>query len=298
MSNTHPAFLAVALSAWTLWTALGTATGHADNEFQITRSTGLELGGEAASVSRPAIAPGSAGEPGKPGGTAADRQPTEITASRETTFDEKARVAVFTGDVKVVDAQFNLSCDKLTAYLHKPSGPDKKGGEGAAAIVTSSTPTTSAVDPAKPGQKANPHKSGGLERVVAEGNVLITQDKVAANGEVTHYVGKAARAEYNATTGDVTLTGWPQIQQGINNQVATEEGTVMILNRAGRLKAIGPTKTVIQESSDPPRSTNSTNSTRSTRSIESTKAGGRNLSRNSTAFPMARPESPRLPLTQ
>jgi lipopolysaccharide export system protein LptA len=87
---------------------------------------------------------------------------------------------------------------------------------------------------------------------VAEGNVIITQDKVdEKTGEITHYIGKGAKADYNAITGEMTLTGWPQIQQGLNNQVATEEGTVMIMNKDGHLRTVGRSKTVIQADAKP-----------------------------------------------
>src|SRR5688500_9567446 len=39
--------------------------------------------------------------------------PTEITAL-EATFDQKANLAVFIGDVVVKDPEFNVVCDKLT----------------------------------------------------------------------------------------------------------------------------------------------------------------------------------------
>lgn len=152
-----------------------------------------------------------------------EEKATEITATEETSFDERSRVATFIGGVRVRDAEFNLSCDKLTAHL---SRGNNVGTE---------------------------EKSGGLERAIAQGNVVIVQEKTNEKGEVTRYVGRAGRAEYVAATGDVTLSGWPQIQQGINNQVATEEGTVMILNRSGRLKTIGGSKTVIKDSSDAPK---------------------------------------------
>lgn len=154
-----------------------------------------------------------------------EKMPTEITASKETTFDEKTRKAVFVGDVTVKDAQFQLTCGKLTAYLRRGSS-----GEGGQAKVP---------------------QGGGLDRAVAEGDVVIVQEKVDDKGEVTRYVGKARKAEYDATTGNVTLSGWPQIQQGINTQVATEEGTVMILNQKGALQTRGPSKTVISDSSGP-----------------------------------------------
>ncbi len=184
---------------------------EAQNGFRVNPGTGLEIE-EARTPSRKKAQQAEA----------AERKPTEITASKETSFDEKTRVAVFVGDVTVTDSQFNLTCDRLTAQLRRPDAAAGKEGE-----------------------------AGGLEKVTAEGHVLIIQEKPDAEGKVTRYVGKANRAEYNAATGDVKLTGWPQIQQGINNQVATEEGTIMILNRSGNLKTIGGSKTVIQESSDP-----------------------------------------------
>lgn len=178
-------------------------------EFRVdTSTTGLELEEPARPATKPkesALAPSS------------QKQPTEITASIETTFDEKTRTATFVGDVTVKDSQFTLTCEKLTAILRKGS--------------TSNSPADK--------------EAGGLERAVAEGKVLIVQEKPDEKGRIVRYMGKAARVEYDADTGNVTLIGWPQIQQGINTQVATEEGTRMILNKNGQLKTIGGSKTVI-----------------------------------------------------
>jgi len=163
-----------------------------------------------------------AGKAPKPGGTPAPQQgPTEITCTKEANFDNKSRRAVFIGTVKVKDPQFTLTSDKLVAILR-----DNTAAAGA-------------------------KKDSGLEKATADGNVIIIQDKPSEDGgPPKRYVGKAEHAEYDASTGDVTLTGWPQVQQGINNQVATEASTVMILNRDGRMKTIGGSKTVIQESAD------------------------------------------------
>ncbi len=235
--------LAVAILPW---------TGVAQNGFKVSPETGLESGtaGEDAAKPKKAKAAGDA--------DAGPKKPTEITASKETTFNEQTRIAVFTGDVKVNDPQFNLTADKLTAYLKKPAPePDKKTArknkEAAAAAAAAGASPIPVKDPkaASPAKAdANNGPGSGLERAVAEGNVIITQDKVDENGQVTHYIGKGAKADYNATTGDMVLTGWPQIQQGVNNQVATEEGTVMIMNRNGQLKTYGASKTVIQDQSE------------------------------------------------
>ena len=184
------------------------------------------------------------GKPLKKADTAPEQKaPTEITAVEETTFDEKVRVAVFTGSVVVNDPQFHLTCDKLTAYLKKGAGsgtaptPAPKPG-------AKTHPKTTGKPAATPPPDSGP--GGGLDHAIAEGNVIIIQDKKDENtGEVTHYTGRGAKGEFNAVTGDMRLSGWPQIQKGVNNQVATAERTIMIMNRDGHLKTIGPSKSVI-----------------------------------------------------
>lgn len=161
------------------------------------------------------------------------RPPTEITSSKEASFDDKTRMAVFLGEVQVRDAQFTITCDKLTAYLRKEA---TQGGAG-----------KSEATPAAGNEKGK--KSSGLERAIAEGNVVIMQETTGEDGKTQRNIGRCQRAEYNANTGDVTLSGRPQVQQGINMQVATDDSTVMIMNRDGRtMRTIGPSKTVIQES--------------------------------------------------
>ena len=80
--------------------------------------------------------------------------------------------------------------------------------------------------------------------------MVITQEKLEADGSTTKNVGKSRRATYDAKTGDVVLTGMPSVQQGINLCVAQDESTVMTLNRDGRMRVEGPHKTVIKDSSN------------------------------------------------
>ncbi len=141
---------------------------------------------------------------------------TEITAKGEATFDNATGIATFTTSVFVKDPQFNLYCDKLTVYLNK----DRKG----------------------------------IERAEAEGKVVIVQENTNEKNEIVKSIGRAGKAVFVPSTGDATLTAipglppegnWAQLQQGINNQVATDEKTVMILNRAGRLRTIGPSRVML-----------------------------------------------------
>jgi lipopolysaccharide export system protein LptA len=182
-------------------------------------------------TSPPSTASSQAGLPSSK--TKGQADPTEITSTNGVSYENQTRTAVFTGDVHVKHPQFTLAASKLTAILKKDAAKTE----------------------AKPAQPASPVKTpdlpgggGGLEKVIAEGNVVIIQDKPATNGSApTRYVAKAARAEYDSATGNVTLIGWPQVAQGINMQVATEESTVMILNRDGKMITSGGSKTIIQD---------------------------------------------------
>lgn len=180
---------------------------------------------------------------GKKPAVAAPQGPT-IIDSQAMDYDEKTRIAIFTGDdygVYVQDPQFKIYCDKLTAFMRK--------GAGSAPLKGAPVPKPS------PGDKADAatQKASGLQRAIAEGNadqpVVIVQDKPAANGEQPqHNVGIAQKADYNSDTGDIILSGWPRMSQGINTQIATSGTTVMIMNKfAHTTRAIGPTRTVIQD---------------------------------------------------
>jgi len=197
----------------------------------------------------------------------APQGPTVID-SQNMDYDEKTRIAIFTGEnygVFVKDPSFTVNCDKLTAYLRK-AGAATTGTAGARAVAS---PSPKAGPKGKAGASADAAatRGGGLKRAVAEGPperpVVIVQDKPAANGEQPqHNVGIAAKADYNADTGDVFLYGWPRVSQGTDTQIATSERTIMIMNKDGRtMKTIGPSRTVIEEEEQPKKSGSSAPST-------------------------------------
>jgi hypothetical protein len=132
---------------------------------------------------------------------------TVIESEAGATFENATSTAEFNGHVIVHDPQFDLSCDKLHVIL----GADRKG----------------------------------LSKVIATGSVIITQAKKNDHGDIIKSIGKCGKATYDAVSGDVTMEDWPQIQQGINNQVATQQSTVMILNAKGRSRTIGGSRTMI-----------------------------------------------------
>ena len=152
--------------------------------------------------------------------------PTEITA-RDAMFDNRIHVATFTGDVLVTDPEFGLSCASLSVYLKKPAAKDAAPPPAAAPKL---------VVPDEPGS--------GIEKAVAEGDVVITQDKSDADGKAQRYMGRAERAVFDNTTGTLTLSGWPQISQSLGGSVskqitAREKTCVIILNRIGKIEVKG-----------------------------------------------------------
>ena len=177
-----------------------------------------------------------------------DKGPTEIT-SGEATFDQKAHIAVFLTDVEVKDPEFNVTCDKLTAHLkHDDAKPGPNGAKPPPKpVAVGPKPRPGDPDPAK-------KSGGGLESADAEmnpgGRVTITQDKKEADGTITHSIGHGTKAHYNAITGDIQLTGRPDVKKGTDWVIATDDSTVITLNRDGRMSTKGPTKTVIIDKGD------------------------------------------------
>ena len=138
---------------------------------------------------------------------------TEITSKKQATFDNAKSVAEFEGSVVVKDPQFTLFCDQLRVTMSK----DRKG----------------------------------LQLVEAFGNVIIVQDNTDEAGKKVKSTGRSGQAVFEPVSGDVTLTVWPSVQHDINMQVATEHGTIMILNRAGKMTTKGGSRTVIVDNSTP-----------------------------------------------
>ena len=177
---------------------------------------------------------------------------TEILANQGATFTSKDRIAVFNGDVRVHDPRFNLASDKLTVYLAKGAVP-----EGGAA----STPPTPAPTATPPPIKANPadpnkpgaDRGGGIDHDVAEGHVTIVQKRAAPKpGEEEKVsVGRAETVEYDNKTGDLTLRGWPKVQQNGDSHEALSASTYMVMHRDNSLDTFGPSKThIVQRAKD------------------------------------------------
>jgi lipopolysaccharide export system protein LptA len=180
---------------------------------------------------------------------------TEITAQKRLVYDPKESKAIFTGDVVVVDPRFNLNCEILTAFIKKT---EQKGRSPLAAGGAEKepqkpeAPNTAETTGSAP---AAPKNSGGLERAIAEGEVVIVQERVNDQGEVERSVGRAQKAVYESTTDTIALYGWPRVDQEHkrNSIVATSAETVMTMTKKGDVDIQGPMKAVFWNSSSASR---------------------------------------------
>jgi lipopolysaccharide export system protein LptA len=181
-------------------------------------------------------------------GSSQNKGPTEIT-SQETQFDGQSRTGVFIGGVKVIDPDFTMTTDKLTVHMAKQEeggGLSSAEAEGNVIIVHANEAKNT-----KTGSDAGAPATPTPSPTPAVSSVLA--DPPGPSPSPTPPVlstGRAQKALYDAKDQSVTLIGWPQITQGVNTHISTEEGTRMILYRDGRLKTYGGSRTIIQDKSE------------------------------------------------
>jgi lipopolysaccharide export system protein LptA len=164
--------------------------------------------------------------------------PTEITATQEAEFDTKTRSGIFIGNVKVVDPQFTLTSNRLIVHLNKDEdggGLNQAEAQGNVVIVHINQPKT----PAQPTQTAAASKPAARSTAIGP-----TPAATPAQTPTTS-VGKAENAVYLAKDGTITLTGWPQVTQGLNTHIATAPGVKMVIYKDGKMQTYGSTRTLI-----------------------------------------------------
>jgi lipopolysaccharide export system protein LptA len=193
--------------------------------------------------------------PGAPGDDEESKGPTEVTAKEEVDFDGNAHTAIFIGNVKVIDPQFTMTTDKLTVWMNKSEdggGIKDAKAEGNVIIVhvNQSKDKTATAD-ASASPRTSPVANSAVTpegRTFGDASVF-GQPSPSASPSATPVLdtGRAQTALYNAKQDAVTLLGWPQVTQGVNTHIATEESTRMILYRDGRLQTFGPSRTVIED---------------------------------------------------
>lgn len=173
---------------------------------------------------------------------------TVIDSANGMTF--KDNVVVFDRDVKVVDPRFQLVCDRLTVFLNKRT----PAGQNAAGAPTPASSATPAPLPSgkknKGGGVADPNVPGGgngsgIDHAVAEGHVVILQKKAPTKeGEEEKIsIGRGEVGTFDNKSGDMTLKGWPSLEQNGSSLIATSHDTVMIIHHDSSLDTRGPSQT-------------------------------------------------------
>lgn len=152
-------------------------------------------------------------------------QVTRITA-QFARFDANTNVVTFEEDVELSHQEFDLSCQVLIAELK----PGKDGSQP--------DPTMAKAQAA----------AGGIRRAIAKGYVII--QKISADGKIQ--VAKSREAIYDAESGDVVLSDFPQLQDGNNLISGAAQTTKIYLRRNGKYEVKGLAEyELVPEGGDP-----------------------------------------------
>jgi lipopolysaccharide export system protein LptA len=222
--------------------ATARASAHAQGSASATKKTaGTEKGN--ADGKKPDILGGDDSK---------NKGPTEITAKEEVDFDGNAHTAIFVGNVKVIDPDFTMTTDKLTVWMNKQEdgGGIKEAHADGSVIIVHVNQSKEKGQTAEAG--ASPRTSpvantAPTPMTFGNGSVFASPSASPSATPPVLDTGRSQKAIYNAKQDAVTLIGWPQVTQGVNTHIATEEGTRMILYRDGRLQTFGPSRSVIED---------------------------------------------------
>lgn len=141
-----------------------------------------------------------------------NEQAMEIEAD-ESVMDNNQRLVTFTGNVVVNHPGFKLTSDHLEVYLHEETTI-----EGGQAIAPSSADGAEDKPPFK--------------RAIATGS-MVEIEKIGADGKTQ--IAKSRKADYDAKTGDIVLTGGPPtLQSGTGYVNSTSPDAVIILRGNGK----------------------------------------------------------------
>lgn len=149
-------------------------------------------------------------------------------------FDDATSSLEFKGNVVVRDPQFKLFCDKLYVVMN----PNRQGVQK---IVATAIPKNSFAN----STSTNSVSSNNILSAASTGYVTLEQENTNDQGEFVKTIARAGEVTYEPATGNLTLKQKPEIQQGANCQVATEDSTIMILNKKGTSQTIGKSQIIV-----------------------------------------------------
>ncbi|MEY5014808.1 MAG: hypothetical protein RIS92_1166 [Verrucomicrobiota bacterium] len=165
---------------------------------------------------------------------AVEPQPMQIQAEGGMRLEQAKGYGRFFGGVILISPMDGVVMNAKELEVYFEAAPEqgagekeKKGGD---------------VRAKAPDSKQEKVAADGLRQVVATGEVAIVQERKRADGVLERSVAKAHRAVYEASSGNVTLTGWPQVKNGENVVSALSEDTVIVMNEKGVLDVQGKAK--------------------------------------------------------
>lgn len=164
----------------------------------------------------------------------ADAQPMQIQAEGGMRLEQSKGYGRFFGGVILISPMDGVVMNAKELEVYFEAAPERGAGE--------KEKKEGEVRPKEADAKQVKGASDGLRQVVATGEVAIVQEKKRADGVMERSVAKAHRAVYEAATGNVTLTGWPQVKNGENVVSALSEDTVIVMNEKGVLDVQGKAK--------------------------------------------------------
>ena len=132
-----------------------------------------------------------------------------VISAENFTFNPLKNIAVYQGDVVVIDAQMDLLCDKLTIHF---ADKDKASKKPVVPPPNKSGAGTKPIEGGKPAVAPMVGLGGNIDRILAEGDVEIINKK-----DKTRAVG--GHALYTAATEILVLT--------INPKLYTKQGVLI-----------------------------------------------------------------------
>lgn len=183
---------------------------------------------------------------------AADKKaPKQAIITADTNFFDPANsISVFQGNVKAKHPDFDIDCEELEIHMKKS---EKKAGTGpkvpTSALIDPNNPPPTTTTP-EPAPAAAPEGQSGIEKAIAKGP-MVTIIQKALDGSTK--IGKGRHVTYDGKTGDITLRGMPQIQDGYNMIIATAPETVLVITADSKIRTMGPHETRLVQADEQPK---------------------------------------------
>jgi hypothetical protein len=194
----------------------------------------------------PATPPGKEKDPKKPAETT-----LRVECDGGLYFDSDTGILAYLKNVRLTEPRFKLSCShELKVFLEQKTKKDgEKTGKATGKKTVGKTTLTPAdkadkADKATPADKSKAEKAtkkkdkslgsfGGLKRIIASGNVKVTQKD--DNGKL--FIATGETASYDAKTGEMILRGGrPRLQQSANQYLeAVSPGQYIRIYKNGKL---------------------------------------------------------------